>query len=204
VAPGAVERAGAAAARGSLARRCGRQAGRRVTRTTPLTRIRHADLLEDRIAPLHPSTFLLHTAAVRRVGGWDEHIPGGYAEDYDFLLRLTGHGDIAMVEDVVADIHWAGQSYFFSRWAQIAEALDYLVEHHPDIATSGPGHARVLGQIAFARAASGDRRGAWRTIRRGVGVSPREPRFVLAALVAARLVTADRVQRALHARGRGV
>jgi glycosyltransferase involved in cell wall biosynthesis len=180
------------------------QAGGRVTRTTPLARIGHDDLLADRIAPLHPSTFLLDTARVRAVGGWDEDLPGGYAEDYDFLLRLTRDGDIAMVEDVVADIHWAGQSYFFSRWAQIAEAMTHLLAKHPDLATSAAGHARVLGQIAFARAASGDRRGAWQVIRTGLRVSPREPRFVLAALVASRLVTADRVQQALHARGRGI
>jgi glycosyltransferase involved in cell wall biosynthesis len=180
------------------------QSGSTITRTTPLARIGHADLLRDRIAPLHPSTFLLDVASVRKIGGWDEHIPGGYAEDYDFLLRLSGHGDIAMVTDVVADIHWAGQSYFFSRWAQIAEALTFLLDKHPDLATSRPGHARLLGQVAFARAASGDRSGAWSTIRRGVRVSAREPRFVLAALVAARVVSADRVQRTLHARGRGI
>lgn len=180
------------------------QEGTRVTRTTPAPRVGHADLLADRVAPLHPSTFLLDTAAVRAIGGWDEHIPGGYAEDYDFLLRLTARGDVAMVEDVVADIHWSGQSYFFSRWAQIAEALTYLLDKHPDFATSRPGHARVLGQIAFARAASGDRAGAWRTIRRGLGVRRTEPRFLLAALVASRAVSADRVQRTLHAHGRGV
>lgn len=173
-------------------------------RPAPLARIRHADLLVDRIAPLHPSTFLLDVAAVRRVGGWDEHIPGGYAEDYDFLLRLTGLGDIAMVPEVVADIHWAGHSYFFSRWAQIADALTYLLDKHPDLLSSPAGHARLLGQIAFARAASGDRRGAWRTIGSGLRVSRREPRFVLAGMVASGVVSADRVQRTLHSRGRGV
>lgn len=180
------------------------QQGGRVTRTTPLARIGHDDLLADRIAPLHPSTFLLDVARVRAIGGWDEEIPGGYAEDYDFLLRLTRSGEIAMIEDVVADIHWAGQSYFFSRWAKIAEAMDYLLAKHPDFASSPAGHARVLGQIAFARAASGNRHGAWQQIRAGLRVSPREPRFLLAGLVAARLVTADRVQQALHARGRGI
>lgn len=180
------------------------QGHKRVDRITPRDRIRHADLLEDRIASLHPSTFLLVAAVVRAIAGWDEELPGGFAEDYDFLLRLTARGEIAMVREVVADVHWDGQSYFFSRWAQIAEAMTFLLRKHPEFATSRRGHARVLGQIAFARAASGERREAWRTLWKGLRVSPTQPRFVLAALVAARLVTADRVQQTLHARGRGV
>lgn len=180
------------------------QAGSATPRLPPLERVTHAALLEDRIASLHPSTFLLRTDVVRRVDGWDEHLPGGYAEDYDFLLRLTERGDVAMVPEVVTDVHWSGQSYFFSRWAQIAEALTFLLDKHPDFTASPRGRARVLGQVAFAQAASGQRRAAWRTIGAGVRVRPREPRFLLAALVASRLVGADRVQQVLHARGRGI
>ncbi len=166
--------------------------------------VTHADLLRDRIAELHPSTFLLVAEVVRRIGGWDEEIPGGYAEDYEFLLRLTAHGDIAMVSPVVADIHWDGQSYFFSHWARIADGLRYLLDKHPDFASSPRGKARVLGQLAFAQAASGDRAAAWHTLREGVRLSRCEPRFLLAALVTTGLVGAERIQRTLHRFGRGM
>lgn len=164
----------------------------------------HEDLLRDRIAVLHPSTYLLRTALVREVGGWDESIPGGYAEDYDLLLRLTRRGHVVMAPTVVARVHWAGHSYFFSRWAEIAAALEVLLAKHPDFAEQPRGQGRILGQIAFAQAASQQRRAAWATIRRTVRTSPQEPRLLLAALVALQVVSADRIQQTLHRRGRGL
>jgi hypothetical protein len=39
-----------------------------------------------------------------------------------------------------------------------AAGLEYLLAKHPDFAVSPRGHARILGQIAFARSVLGQRR----------------------------------------------
>ncbi len=166
--------------------------------------VTHADLLHDRISEVHPSTFLMRTQAVRDAGGWDEQIPGAYAEDYDLVLRLSTMGELVMVRDPLVQVRWSGGSYFFSRWLTIADALEYLLAKHPDFASDRGGHARVLGQIAFARAAAGERREATRTALRALRRNPAEPRAYLALAVGSGATSADRVQAALHRRGRGV
>ena len=163
-----------------------------------------ADLLADRVMELHPSTFLIRSAGLRAAGGWDEDLPGGFAEDYDLLLRMARRGPLRLVPEIVATVNWAGNSYFFSRWKTMGDALEMVLAKFPEFASSPRGRARVRGQVAFARAASGDRRTAWRMVRRTLSDNVREPRALLAALVAARLVSADRVQAMLHRRGRGI
>ncbi len=163
-----------------------------------------ADLLEDRVMELHPSTFLIRSSGLRAVGGWDEDLPGGFAEDYDLLLRMARRRPLRLVPEIVAVVNWAGNSYFFSRWHAMADALEMVLAKFPEFATSPKGRARVRGQIAFARAAAGERRSAWRMVLSTLSDNVREPRAVLAALVAARLVKADRVQATLHRRGRGI
>lgn len=177
---------------------------RHVVRRAPRHEVRLADLLDDRIMELHPSAMLYRLEALEKVGAWDETIPGGYAEDYDLLLRLARHGKLRLVDEVMADIHWDGGSYFFDHWAMIAQSLTLLLERYPEFATSPTGRARIEGQIAFAHAATGEYSQARAWLRRGWRDNHREPRLVLAALVLSRLVTARRVQRTLHARGRGI
>jgi glycosyltransferase involved in cell wall biosynthesis len=178
--------------------------GMRADRPARADRITHADLVRDRIAELHPSTFLTRTARILEIGGWDEAIPGGYGEDYDLLLRLTRIGDVLMVPDSLTTVRWSGQSYFFSRWITIEQGLRYLLDKHPDITRDARGHARVLGQVAFAQAAAGDRQGAARTAVHTLRRNPLERRAVLALAASSGLVTADRIQAALHKRGRGI
>ena len=61
-----------------------------VTEAEVMARVQR--LLADRIMELHPSAMLYRRASLQQVGGWDETLPGGYAEDYDLLLRLARQG----------------------------------------------------------------------------------------------------------------
>lgn len=175
-----------------------------IERPAPTAEVTFADLLQDRIMELHPSTMLLRAGVLRDIGGWDEALPGGYAEDYDLLLRLAKRGPIVLVDHIVTDILWAGQSAYFSRWAMIAAALEHLLDKFPEFEQAPRGRARIRGQIAFALAASGQREEARVQIRRTRQDRLLEPRATLAQLVGGRPARAEVIQRALHARGRGI
>ena len=176
-----------------------------VERTLENPRVELRDLLRSRLTELHPSTFLLRREPlVQHVGLVDEEIPGSYAEDYEFLLRVAKAGPIVHVRDVHVDVLWHQKSFFSSRWEMISSALRWLLERYPEFRTEPRGLARVTGQIAFASAAAGDRRAAVTWARRTIRANPREGRAYLALAVASRAVTADRVMRTLHKRGRGL
>lgn len=175
-----------------------------VERPAPLEVVNLSDLLDDRIMELHPSTFLIKTEALRAIGGWDPDLPGGFAEDYDLLLRIARRGPIRLVPEVIAIVNWAGDSYFFSRWQIMAAALERLLVKFPEFSTSPRGRGRIRGQIAFAQAAMGERRAALQSARSALADNRREPRALLAVLVAVRLISADRIQGMLHRRGRGI
>ncbi|WP_433392762.1 glycosyltransferase family 2 protein [Micromonospora sp. KLBMP9576] len=179
--------------------------GHTVDRALPKDSVTLADLLRDRMTELHPSTFLIRAAALRDGFGLvDEEIPGSYAEDYEFLLRAARSAPLVNLRTPYVLVRWHKRSYFAQRWDTISEALQWLLERYPEFGTQPAGEARVSGQIAFARAASGDRRGALRWARRTLRRNPREPRAYLALAVAGRMVRADAVLRTLHKRGRGI
>ncbi|KOX09008.1 glycosyltransferase family 2 protein [Micromonospora profundi] len=179
--------------------------GHTVDRVLDKDRITLDDLLRDRMTELHPSTFLIRAAALRDGFGLvDEEIPGSYAEDYEFLLRAARSAPLLNLRTPSVLVRWHKRSYFAQRWDTISEALQWLLHRYPEFAGQPAGEARVTGQIAFARAASGDRRGALRWARRTLRRNPREPRAYLALAVAGRVVRADAVLRTLHKRGRGI
>jgi hypothetical protein len=179
--------------------------GHTVDRVLDKDRITLDDLLRDRMTELHPSTFLIRASALRDGFGLvDEEIPGSYAEDYEFLLRAARSAPLINLRTPSVLVRWHKRSYFAQRWDTISEALQWLLERYPEFATQPAGAARVAGQIAFAQAASGDRRGALRWARRTLRSNPREPRAYLALAVAGRVVRADAVLRTLHKRGRGI
>ncbi|NJP33826.1 glycosyltransferase family 2 protein [Micromonospora thermarum] len=179
--------------------------GHTVDRSLPRDRVTLADLLRDRMTELHPSTFVIRAAALRDGFGLvDEEIPGSYAEDYEFLLRAARSAPLVNLHTPYVLVRWHKRSYFAQRWDTISEALQWLLERYPEFGTQPAGEARVAGQIAFARAASGDRQGALRWARRTIRRNPREPRAYLALAVAGRVVRADAVLRTLHKRGRGI
>lgn len=179
--------------------------GTTVDRMLHQQEIRLPDLLRSRLTELHPSTFLIRRAAlVDGFGLVDENIPGSYAEDYEFLLRAARSAPLLNLQQVLVDVRWHKQSYFASRWDTISTALAWLLDRYPEFRTVPRGEARVTGQIAFASAAAGDRRGALRWAGRTLRRNPKEARGYLALAVASRAVSADAVMRRLHERGKGL
>jgi glycosyltransferase involved in cell wall biosynthesis len=175
-----------------------------VDRVLTRTRIGVADLLRDRLTELHPSTFLMRRAdVVERIGLVDEALPGGYAEDYDFLLRAAKCGPVVNVAAVGVMVLWHPQSFFDSRWETVSNALRALLRKHPEFARDRRGAARIHGQIAFAEAARRQRRAALRAAATTLRYNPAEPRTLLAAAVAVG-VPSELVIRTLHKRGRGI
>ncbi len=162
------------------------------------------DLLADRIMELHPSTLLVRRSAVQAAGPVDEQIPGGYAEDYEWLLRIAAQGPVVVVPEPLVVVEWHGGSFFFGRWAVIVEALRYLLARHPEFDRSRRGRARIHGQIAFALASAGRRREALRELRTVLRLNPGEKRLAATAPVLLGLASGDRILRLAQSRGRGV
>lgn len=179
--------------------------GERHDRVLAQKEITLQDLIRDRLAEVHPSTFLFRRSALLgAVGLVDEEVPGGFGEDYELLLRTVKVAPIRNVPHVGTVVRWGGQSFFFQRWAMMSQGLQYVVRRHPEIATSRRGLARIEGQIAFAEAARGQRRQAWAHLHRASRSFPLEPRLPLAVLVSLGLVSPGRVMSTLHAFGRGI
>jgi glycosyltransferase involved in cell wall biosynthesis len=178
--------------------------GSRSVRLAGKSVITHDDLLPSRLSMLHSSTFLIRRAAlVDDIGLIDEDVPGSQNEDWDLLLRASARRPIVHVDDPLVRVYWSTRSYFARDWETKIASRTWMLAQHPDVAASPKGSARVYGQIAFAYAASGERRTAlswaWRSIRRRW----REPRAYLGVAVAAG-VPAETILRALHKRGRGI
>ncbi len=168
-------------------------------------RLTHAQLIRDRLTEAHPSTFLARRAFVLDQAGLvDEEIPGGYGEDYDWLLRVSRHGDVAVVPEPLVEILWHPGSFFTRRWETIVDALDYLVAQHPEFAADRRGLARIRGQQAFALAALGRRREAWRALGATVRRNPLERRVAVTLPVLLRVVSAERLLHLANRVGRGI
>jgi glycosyltransferase involved in cell wall biosynthesis len=166
--------------------------------------LHHEDLVRDRVTAAHPSSYLVEKAVVDLAGPVDESIPGGYGEDYDWLLRVAMHTDIACVSEPMVEVLWHPGSFFTRRWDTIHEALGYLLDKHPEIARDRRGAARIHGQQAFAAAAQRQRRQAWSHWRTTVRENPRERRAMATLVVLTGLMSADRVLHVANRFGRGI
>lgn len=166
--------------------------------------LRHENLVRDRVTAAHPSSYLVERAIVDAAGPVDETIPGGYGEDYDWLLRVAQHTDIASVAEPMVEILWHPGSFFTRKWDTIHEALGFLLLKHPEIADDRRGAARIYGQQAFALAAQHKRRQSWQHLRTTVRANPRERRVLATALVLTGVVSADRVLHVANRFGRGI
>ncbi len=173
-------------------------------RPSPSSELTVESLVQNRTTEAHPSTFVFRASALDEIGEVDEAIPGGYSEDYDFLLRTAALGRISCLTEPLVNIHWGRTSYFATRWRMIVDAQRYLLDKHPEFADHRKGEARIRGQIAFALAALGERREAFREVGRVLRRSPLEKRWPLAAVVATGLVSADRALEVAHRFGRGI
>jgi glycosyltransferase involved in cell wall biosynthesis len=178
--------------------------GSRSVRVAGKSVITHDDLLPSRMSMLHSSTFVIRREAlIDRIGLIDEDVPGSQNEDWDLLLRASARHPIVHVDDPLVRVYWSTRSYFARDWETKIASRTWMLERHPDIAASPKGSARVYGQIAFAYAASGERRTALGWAGRSVRRRWREPRAYLAVATAAG-VPAETILRALHKRGRGI
>jgi glycosyltransferase involved in cell wall biosynthesis len=174
-------------------------------RLVPMENVGHADLLRDRMAGLHSSTFVFAKAALQGpVGMVDENLPGSYGEDYDLLLRTALVAPVAVVNKPLVSVSWAGQSYFFGKWGAYADGLQYLLAQHPGFQDDDKAHGRITAQIAFARAASGDRAVARRWVLRSLRHDPRQIKAWLALGISLRLLAAGPVVRLVQRMGKGI
>jgi glycosyltransferase involved in cell wall biosynthesis len=175
------------------------------TRLVGSSTVTHEMLLHDRLAGLHSSSFVFRRSALLGVVGLiDEELPRSYGEDYDILLRASGVSDVVVVDRPLVRVTWQGQSYFFGRWSDYADALEYLLGKHGDFAQSGRAIGRIESQIAFARVSAGRRREGARWARRSLRHSPTQVKAYLALLIAARVLTTRQVTRVAARLGKGV
>jgi GT2 family glycosyltransferase len=167
-------------------------------------RVTFDELLEDRVMEVHSSTLLVRRRIWVAAGPVDEDIPGGYSEDYEWLLRVAAHTPIVVCPRALVVVDWHGGSFYFGRWATIVDAQRYLLAKHPELRRSRRGLARIRGQIAFALA-SGRRRGeAVRELAAVLRLNPWEKRVLVTVPVIMGLLTGEQVLRAAQKRGRGV
>jgi len=161
-------------------------------------------LLRNRVKELHSSTLVMRREAFAKVGPYDEELPRGYAEDYDWVLRAARAGQIGIVTRPLADIRKDGTSYYQGTAENTVLALEYMLAKHPDIASSPRGHARMLGQIAFARSALGERGPAIRYAAKAVVRWPISPYPYMAFVQAATRIDPRHLLRAARLFRRGM
>ncbi|ONI69875.1 hypothetical protein BWI15_25515 [Kribbella sp. ALI-6-A] len=163
-----------------------------------------AELARRRVMEAHPSTVVVRRDAFHRIGWVDEDLPGGYAEDYDWMLRALAAEKVAVASKPLVEVLWHPGSFFTTRWAVIIEALDYMIDKHEVIRDSPRGLARIYGQKAVAYAALQQRSDSSRWALRALRLAPGEKRGYLALAIASGVVPANRVLQWANARGRGI
>jgi len=179
--------------------------GKASPRLAGCDQIRYGDLLCSRMVMVHSSTYLAdRRSLVDGIGLLDEQIPGGQNEDWDLALRAARRHPIVHVDQPLVRVAWGVSSYFTRQWESKPEALQWMLERHPDITRSRTGAARVYGQLAFAYACLGRRGDASRWAARALSRNWHERRVPFALAVAAGVVSGDQVLRLLHARGHGI
>jgi len=167
--------------------------------------VTHADLVRSRMVMVHSSTYLVYAAALAGgIGLVDERIPGSQNEDWDLALRAARRHPLVNVDQPLVRVAWGASSHYARQWQTKADSLRWMLEHHPELARSPLGAARIYAQLAFAYASLGRRgeacRWAWRALRRNW----HERRVPFALAVAAGIVPGDAVLRRLAARGHGI
>ncbi|MBX3284964.1 MAG: glycosyltransferase family 2 protein [Actinobacteria bacterium] len=166
--------------------------------------LRYVDLLRTRRMEAYMGTAMVRTEAFwGAIGPMDEHIPGGYAEDYEWMLRATRHQPVPVIPEPLLQMRWIVRSHFRDQWPDWEAALGQILDQHPDFGREPRGRARIEGQIAVAIAAQGRRSDALKQVGRTWQDSWREPRGLIALAVVAG-VPAGKVSAALNRRGRGI
>jgi len=174
-------------------------------RLIPVDPVTHAELLRDRLAGLHSSTFVFRREALLgAIGLVDEELPGSYGEDYDLLLRTSRAGEIAVVNEPLVNVTWSQNSYFFGKWGAYADGLEYLFNTHEGFAKDRKAYARLAGQIAFARASDGDGKIARGWVRDSVRRDPTQIKAWLALGISLGMMSPEWVARTVQKLGKGI
>src|SRR6185437_6842378 len=178
--------------------------GRIITCPARAERISQQLLLRNRVRELHSSTLAMRRDAFAKAGLYDEKIPNGYGEDYDWILRAARVGRIGAVRAPLADITKDSGSWWPGNAATTVAGLEYLLAKHPEIAGSSRGHARLLGQMAFSRSLLGERGRALRLTALALARWPGSPYGYLALAHIITGVDRKHVLRAARLVGRGL
>jgi glycosyltransferase involved in cell wall biosynthesis len=178
--------------------------GKIITWPARAERISYRLLLRNRVKELHSSTLVMRRDAFAKAGLYDEVIPNGYAEDYDWILRAARVGRIGAVLTPLADIRKDSGSWWPGNAVITAAGLEYMLAKHREIRASPRGHARLLGQLAFARSLAGERGPALRCAATAVARWPASPHAYLALAHIATGVDRRHVLRAARLVGRGL
>ncbi len=176
--------------------------GRDTARIPEANKLTFEGFLNDRMTEVHPSATLAAASLIAEIGPVDEQIPGGYGEDYDWLLRAARATAFAVAPEPLVRVHWHGASFFFEKWKTIDDGLEYIVNKFPEF-QSQPGLARIRGQQAIARAAMKQRRLALRTAFEAFRLKPFEKRVPVALAIVAG-VPASLILKSAHKFGKGL
>ncbi|MCC5578600.1 MULTISPECIES: glycosyltransferase family 2 protein [Microtetraspora] len=165
--------------------------------------IAHADLLVSRVKEANTDSFLAYRSALLGpIGLFSEEIPGGFAEDYEMLLRAARHSPIVYAHEVGVRVRGHGRtSHFTGNWETIASANEWLLDAYPEFRSERRGFARIAGQISLAWGMLGRRGTAMRWAVRAFLASPLEIRSYVVTALAMRAVSRSWVQRRLDAIG---
>jgi hypothetical protein len=132
-------------------------------------------LLRNRVKELHSSTLVMRREAFAKAGPYDEELPNGHGEDYDWVLRAARAGRVGLIVQPLADIRKNTTSWYQGIAESALPSLEYMLAKHPDFTSSRRGHARILGQMAFARSALGQRGPALRDAMQALSRWPVSP-----------------------------
>jgi hypothetical protein len=154
---------------------------------------------------LHSSSFLAdRSALVEGIGLVDETIPRSMAEDWDLLLRAAERRPIVHLDEPLIRVQWGPTSYFADQWQTRNDARMWMLEHHPGLATDRKAAGLTYGKLAFGSAMLGRPREAVHWSCRALRADWRQPRTVLALLVAGRVVPGQWIVDQLNKRGHGI
>jgi hypothetical protein len=132
-------------------------------------------LLRNRVKELHSSTLVMRREAFAKAGPYDEELPNGHGEDYDWVLRAARAGRVGLIVQPLADIRKNTTSWYRGVAESALPSLEYMLAKHPDFTSSRRGHARILGQMAFARSSLGQRGPALRDAMQALSRWPVSP-----------------------------
>jgi glycosyltransferase involved in cell wall biosynthesis len=166
--------------------------GRSRERVLDLPEVPHEMFLASRVMEVHSSTLLIRRPALLdEIGLIDEDIPGGYAEDHEWLLRASRLAPILVTPAPLVRVLIHRNSYFSEQWQLIADASRYMLDRHPDLRTSRQGLARIYGRLALAEGALRHGRAARQYAVASLRLQWRQHRAYTAILMSLRLLTPE-------------